>query len=144
VAFRALTSFVRGACDALTLTSSYKKRVPTPSPYPLVSELVQAQGCPVVRLGRVHVRLADNKASFGPGYEPGSRTSGGFRIQFPLMASLGGRAGALSGGSEAPGVVKGDALYDAMLRTRRGLNTTEPRRQRAACAATAFYHRLCT
>ena len=38
-----------------------------------ISELVQAQGCPVVRLGRVHVDWLD-KASFGPSYEPGSRT----------------------------------------------------------------------
>jgi len=35
-------------------------------------------------------------------------------------------------------------LLRAMLRTRRRLNTTEPRRQRAARAATAPYHRLCT
>ena len=34
-------------------------------------------------------------------------------------------------------------LLRAMLRTRRELNTTEPRRQRAARAATALYHRLC-
>ena len=49
-----------------------------PSPLSFViSELVQAQGCPVVRLGRVHVDWL-NKASFGPGCEPGSRTLGGF------------------------------------------------------------------
>jgi hypothetical protein len=53
---RALTSSVRGIYNALTLTSSYKKRFPTPSPRSFaISELVQAQGCPVVRLGRVHV-----------------------------------------------------------------------------------------
>ena len=40
---------------------------------------MQAQGCPVVRLGRIHIGWLD-KASFGPGCEPGSRTSGGFRI----------------------------------------------------------------
>ncbi|KAF2188448.1 hypothetical protein K469DRAFT_703043 [Zopfia rhizophila CBS 207.26] len=82
--FGALTSFVRGICDALTLTSSHKKRFPTPSPYLLsVSELVQAQGCPVVRLGRVHIGWLD-KASFRPGCEPGSRTSGGFHIPVSL------------------------------------------------------------
>ena len=56
-----LTSFVRGIYDELTLTSSHEKRFPTPSPYPLsVSELVQAQGCPVVRLGHVRIgRLAE-------------------------------------------------------------------------------------
>ena len=55
-----------------------------PSPLLIsVSELVQAQGCPVVRLGRVHVCWLD-KASFGPGYEPDSRTSGGFRIPVSL------------------------------------------------------------
>ncbi|KAF2194531.1 hypothetical protein K469DRAFT_686550 [Zopfia rhizophila CBS 207.26] len=70
--FRALTSFVREICDALTLTSSHKKRFPTPSPLLVsVSELVQAQGYPVVRLGRVHIGWLD-KASFGPGYEPDS------------------------------------------------------------------------
>jgi len=68
----------------LTLTSSYKQRFPTPSPHSFaISELVQAQGCPVVRLGRVHVNWLD-KASFGPGCEPGSRTSGGFRIPVSL------------------------------------------------------------
>ena len=35
-------------------------------------------------------------------------------------------------------------LLRAMLCTRRGLNTTESQRQRAARAATALYHRLCT
>src|SRR6266576_6692158 len=35
-----------------------------------------------------------------------------FVSQYPLIASLGGRAGASSGGSKAPGVVEGDALYD--------------------------------
>ena len=55
-----------------------------PSPLLIsVSELVQAQGCPVVRLGRVHIGWLD-KASFGPGYEPDSRTSGGFRIPVSL------------------------------------------------------------
>ena len=49
-----------------------------------ISKLVQAQGCPVVRLGRIHVDWLDDKASFGPGYEPGSRTSGGFRIPVSL------------------------------------------------------------
>ena len=33
------------------------------------------------------------------------------------------------------------AMLCTMLRTRRGLSTTEPRRQRAARAATALYHR---
>ena len=77
---------------------------------------MQAQGCPVVRLGRVHVDWLD-KASFGPGYEPGSRTSGGFRIPVSLDGPLDGITGALSGGSRAPGVVEGDAC------TRRRLNT---------------------
>jgi len=45
--------------------------------------------------------------------------------------------GALSGGSEAPGVVKGDAF------TRRGINTIESN-DSAVRAATALYHRLCT
>jgi len=36
-----------------------------------------------------------------------------FVSQFPLMAPLDGRAGALGGGSRTPGVVKGDVLYDA-------------------------------
>ena len=31
------------------------------------------------------------------------------------MAFLGGKAGALSGGSKAPGVVEGDALYDVCV-----------------------------
>ena len=44
---------------------------------------MQAQGCPVVRVGRVHIGWL-NKASFGPGYEPGIRTSGGFRIPVSL------------------------------------------------------------
>ena len=65
-------------------------------------------------------RLADDKASFGPSYEPGSRISGGFRIPVSLNRppSLGGRARALSGGSEAPGGVGGDALYDASYASR--------------------------
>ena len=44
---------------------------------------MQAQGCPVVRLGRVRIRWLD-KASFGPSYELGSRTLGGFRIPVSL------------------------------------------------------------
>src|SRR6266568_5538044 len=114
-----------------------------PSPRSLaISELVQAQGCPVVRLGRVLFDWLD-KASFGPGCEPGSRTSGGFRIPVSL--------------DRPPWVVEQEpqaeavrllvllrAMLCTMLRTRRGLNTTEPRRQRAACAATAPYYRLCT
>ena len=54
-----------------------------PRRVPTVSELVQAQGCPVVRLGRVHIDWLD-KASLGPGYEPGSCTSGGFHIPVSL------------------------------------------------------------
>ena len=34
------------------------------------------------------------------------------------MASLGGRAGALSEGSKAPSGVEGDALYDALYASR--------------------------
>ena len=34
------------------------------------------------------------------------------------MASLGGRTGVLSGGSKTPGVVEGDALYDASYASR--------------------------
>ena len=80
----ALTSFAQGICDALTLTSSYRKRFPTPSPHLiLVLELVQAQGCPVVRLGRIYICWLD-KASFGPSCKPGSHTSGGFRIPVSL------------------------------------------------------------
>jgi len=37
-----------------------------------------------------------------------------FVSQFPLMAPLNSRAGALGGGSRTPDVVKGDALYDAL------------------------------
>ena len=70
---------------------------------------MQAQGCPVVRLGRVHVDWLD-KASFGPGYKPGSCTSGGFRIPVSLDGPLDGIAGAPSGGSRTPGVIEGDAL----------------------------------
>ena len=36
------------------------------------------------------------------------------------------------------------AIRYTILRTRRDLNTTEPRRQRAAFAAAAPYYRLCT
>ena len=50
----------------------------------VISKLVQAQGCPVIRLGRVHVDWLDDKASFGPGYELGSRTLGGFCIPVSL------------------------------------------------------------
>jgi len=42
------------------------------------------------------------------------------------------------------GAVRLLVLLRAILRTRRGLNTTEPQRQGAARAATAPYHRLCT
>ena len=49
----------------------------------MILELVQAQGCPVVCLGRVHVDWLD-KASFGPSYELGSRILGGFRILVSL------------------------------------------------------------
>ena len=44
---------------------------------------MQAQGSPVIRLGRVYVDRLD-KASFGPGYKLGSRISGGFRILVSL------------------------------------------------------------
>ena len=107
---------------------------------------MQAQGCPVVRLGRVHVDWLD-KASFGPGCEPGSRTSGGFRIPVsldrpPWMVGRELQAEAVRL------LVLLRAMLCAMLRavlcTRREVNTTGPRRQRAACAATAPYHRLCT
>jgi len=54
------------------------------------------------------------------------------------MAPLDGMAGALSRGSRTPGAVRGDAC------TRRRLNTTESQHQRAARAATALLHRLCT
>jgi len=54
------------------------------------------------------------------------------------MAPLDGITGALSGGSRAPGVVEGDAC------TRRRLNTTKSQHQRAARAATALLHCLCT
>ena len=54
------------------------------------------------------------------------------------MASLGGRAGALSGGSKAPGIVEGDALV------RVASSTPQDRDDSAACAAAAPYHRLCT
>jgi len=80
----ALTSFVRGICDVLTLISSYKKRFPTPLPRSFViSELVQAQGYPIVRLGHVYIRWL-NKASFGPSYKLGRHTLGGFRIPVSL------------------------------------------------------------
>ena len=49
----------------------------------VISELVQAQECSIICLGRVHINWLD-KASFGPGHEPGSRTSGGFRIPVSL------------------------------------------------------------
>ena len=48
-----------------------------------MSEPVQAQGCPVVLLGRIHISWLD-KVSVGPSCEPGSRTSGGFRIPLSL------------------------------------------------------------
>jgi len=48
-----------------------------------ISELGQAQGCPVVHLGRVYVNWLD-KASFGPGCKPGSCTLGGFCIPVSL------------------------------------------------------------
>ena len=45
----------------LTLISSYKKMFPMPLPHSLaILELVQAQGCPIVRLGRVHVAAGGN------------------------------------------------------------------------------------
>ena len=86
---RALTSFIRGACDVL-ITSSYKKRFLTPSPRSFaISKLVQAQRCPVVRLGRVLIDWL-NKASFGPGCELGSRTSAGsYIVEFDVPAYLG-------------------------------------------------------
>ena len=55
-------------------------------PLPLsfaISKLVQAQGCPVVCLGRIHIDWLD-KASFGPGYEPSNCTLGGFCIPVSL------------------------------------------------------------
>ena len=54
------------------------------------------------------------------------------------MAPLDGIAGALSGGSRTPGVVKGNAC------TRHRLNTIELQHQRAARAATALLYYLCT
>ena len=84
VALGALTSFIQGIYDALTLTSSYKRGSLCPHRIPFaISELVQAQGCPIVRLGRVRIRWL-NKASFGPSYELRSRISGGFRIPVSL------------------------------------------------------------
>ena len=67
----------------LTLTSSYKKRIPTPlsRPYDL-----RASASPRVSYYMLRMRphqLA-NKASFGPGYEPGSCTLGSFRIPVSL------------------------------------------------------------
>jgi len=108
-----------------------------------ISELVQAQRCPVVRLGHVHVNWLD-KASFGPGCKPGSHKVV-FVSQCPLMVSLGGRIGVSSGGSKTPGVVEGDALYEALRCFIRVVGSTpQPQQQRIACAATAPYHRLCT
>ena len=47
---------------------------------------MQAQGCPVVRLGRVRIRWL-NKASFGPSYELGSRMSAGsYIVEFDVPA----------------------------------------------------------
>ena len=123
----------------MLITSSYKKRFPTPSLYSLaILELVQAQGCPVVCLGRVYVDWLD-KASFGPGCELGSCILGGFCIPVsfdrpPWMVRRELQAE----------VVRLLVLLRAMLCTRRRLNTTEPQRQRAARAAAALYHRLCT
>jgi len=54
------------------------------------------------------------------------------------MAPLDGMAGALSRGSKTLGIIEGDAC------TCRRLNTTESQHQRAARAATALLHRLCT
>ena len=99
---------------------------------------MQAQGCPVVRLGRVHVGWLD-KASFGPGCEPGSRTLGGFCIP----VSLKGPPKVVEREPQAE-AVRLLVLSRAALRTRRKPNTTEPQRQRAARAAAALYHRLCT
>ena len=48
-----------------------------------ILKLVQAQRYPVVRLERAHVDWL-SKASFGPGYEPGSHTSGSFCILVSL------------------------------------------------------------
>ena len=99
---------------------------------------MQAQGCPVVRLGRVYVDWLD-KASLGPGYKPGSRTAGGFRIPVSLD-----RPPWMVGRELQAEAVRLLVSLRAMHRTHRELNTTEPRRQRAARAATAPYHRLCT
>jgi len=54
------------------------------------------------------------------------------------MAPLNNITGAPSGGNRTPSVVEGDTY------TRRRLNTTESQHQRAARAATALLHYLCT
>ena len=47
---------------------------------------MQAQGCPVVRLGHVRIRWLD-KASFGPSYELGSHMSAGsYIVEFDMPA----------------------------------------------------------
>ena len=99
---------------------------------------MQAQGCPIVRLGRVHVDWL-SKASFGPGCEPGSRTSGGFCIPVSLN-----RPPWMVGQELQVEAVRLLVSLRATRRMHRGLNTTEPQRQRAARAAAAPYHRLCT
>ena len=96
---------------------------PTPSSRSFaILELVQAQGCPVIRLGRVYVNWLD-MASFGPSYKLGRRISGSFRI----LVSL-----------NRPPQVVGQGLYTeavtlpvilrVIYRTRRRLNTIEPQR----------------
>ncbi|KAH7053498.1 hypothetical protein B0J12DRAFT_58159 [Macrophomina phaseolina] len=81
----ALTGFAPRVYNTLALTSSQKKWLPCAfAAFLAISEPVQAQGCPVVRLGRVHIGWLD-RASVGPGCEPGSRTSVSFRLPFPSM-----------------------------------------------------------
>src|SRR6266705_6822157 len=107
----------------LILTNFYKKRFLIPLPCSFaISELVQAQGCPVVRLGRVLIDWLD-KASFGPGCEPGSRTLGGFCIPVSLD-----RPPWMVGRELQAKAIRLLVSLRATCHIHRGLNTTEPQR----------------
>jgi len=84
----ALTSSVQRVCSPLALTSPRCEGLSRALVIPdLRADANLGVSC---RAARTHPRRPDDKSGFGPGYEPGSSASGGFRIQFPLKASLDG------------------------------------------------------
>ena len=89
----------------------------------MISELVQAQRCPVVCLG-ASMSTGWIRPVLGLAVSQVVVHQVVFVSQCPLMASLDGKIEVPSGGSEAPGVVEGDALYVLQAQHHRAATTT--------------------